>query len=124
MVSSEISGSILHICPLTDWQSVPDDGWYRCSSLEDEGFIHCSAPAQVVEVAVSVFRGRSGLILLLIDPVRVIPGIRVERAGNGQSYPHVYGALNISAVVGALPFEPDAEGRFTLPSELAPVGRR
>lgn len=120
----QVPGLILHICTPAEWQSVDDAGWYRCASLESEGFIHCSAPAQVVEVADSVFRGRSGLILLVIDPARVIPDIRVEEAGNGQSYPHIYGALNSSAVVGTLPFEPDAEGRFTLPGELAPLVRR
>ncbi len=119
-IVDQVPGIILHICTRAEWQSVDDGGWYRCASLESEGFIHCSQPGQVVEVADFVFRGRSGLILLLVDPARVVPEIRVEVAGNGQSYPHIYGALNSSAVIGTLPFAPNAEGRFALPQELQP----
>jgi uncharacterized protein (DUF952 family) len=113
------SGIILHICPLAEWRSAQAYGWYRSSSLESEGFIHCSEPDQLIEVADYLFRGRSGLILLLIDPARVVAEIRSEDAGNGKFYPHIYGALNESAVIGTLPFEPDPEGRFALPQEIS-----
>jgi uncharacterized protein (DUF952 family) len=114
---SPVSGIILHICPAAD-RLADNDGWYQCPSLANEGFIHCSEPNQVIEVADNLFRGHSGLILLLIDPVRVVPEIRVEDAGNGKLYPHIYGALNKGAVVGTIAFEPDTEGRFHLPHGL------
>ncbi|MCA6115263.1 DUF952 domain-containing protein [Bradyrhizobium sp. WSM 1738] len=37
-------------------------------------------------------RGRRSLVLLIINPERVIPPIRYEDAGNGKLYPHIYGA--------------------------------
>jgi uncharacterized protein (DUF952 family) len=45
---------ILHICSAAEWQASPDDH-YRCASLDHEGFIHCSRPEQVVEVAGRLF---------------------------------------------------------------------
>lgn len=108
---------ILHICPSAAWRDVTD-GQYRCSSLETEGFIHCSTVEQVVEVADYLFRGTRGLILLMIDPARVVPQIRYEDAGNGKFYPHIYGPLNADAVVATLPFEPREDGTFQFPPGL------
>ncbi|MGY3618012.1 DUF952 domain-containing protein [Bradyrhizobium sp. USDA 10063] len=90
------------------------------SNLERSGavFIHCSTPDQLVEVANYLFRGERGLVLLVIDPDRVISPIRYEDAGNGKLYPHIYGPLNSSAVVAVEPFEPSLDGTFELPKGL------
>ncbi|QOZ10303.1 DUF952 domain-containing protein [Bradyrhizobium sp. CCBAU 51765] len=108
---------IFHICSSALWAEA-NHSEYRCPSLESEGFIHCSTPDQVVEVADYLFRGQRGLILLVIDPDRVIAPIRYEDAGNGKLYPHIYGPLNSSAVVAVEPFEPNADGTFGLPPRL------
>ena len=63
---------ILHICSAAEWQASHDDH-YRCASLDHEGFIHCSRPEQVVEVAGRLFQGRRDLVLLVIDPELVVP---------------------------------------------------
>ena len=110
---------ILHICPSAAWHDVTD-GQYRCRSLETEGFIHCSTPEQVIEVANYLFRGQRGLVLLVIDSERVRARILDEDAGNGKLYPHIYGPLNIDAVVRTAPFEPRQDGTFTLPSGFIP----
>ena len=65
-----------------------------------------------------MFRGQHGLVLLVIDPGRVIPSIRYEDAGNGTLYPHIYGPLNVSAVTGIEPFEPTVDGKFQLPARF------
>jgi len=91
---------ILHICSAAEWQT-SDDDHYRCASLDREGFIHCSRPEQVVEVAGRLFQGRRDLVLLVIDPELVTADIRCEDGGNGVFYPHVYGPLNVSAVTSA-----------------------
>lgn len=110
---------ILHICTSAAWRDVID-GQYRCSSLDTEGFIHCSTPEQVVEVADYLFRGQRGLILLVIDPEKVRPGILYEDAGNGKLYPHIYGPLNVGSVTRTVPFELRQDGTFELPSGLIP----
>lgn len=108
---------ILHICSAGEWQS-SNDGHYRCASLDHEGFIHCSRPEQVVEVAGRLFQGRRDLVLLVIDPDLVTAEIRCEDGGNGNFYPHVYGSLNTSAVTAVVAFEPNPAGSFELPVHL------
>src|ERR1700742_3809127 len=108
---------ILHIASAADWQATRE-GRYRCASLDHEGFIHCSTPEQVIEVAGRLFQGRSDLVLLVIDPDRVTAEIRREDGGNGKFYPHIYGPLNVSAVTKIVAFEPNADGWFTLPAHL------
>jgi uncharacterized protein (DUF952 family) len=84
--------SIVHICSSTAWAATKNrNGEYPCPSLDSEGFIHCSTPDQVVEVANYLFRGQRGLVLLVIDPETWSPSIRYEDAGNGKLYPHIHG---------------------------------
>jgi uncharacterized protein (DUF952 family) len=108
---------ILHITPRSHWQTAQQEGAYRADSLETEGFIHCSTPAQVVSTANAYYHGQSGLVLLCIETERVEPEIRYE-AAHDESFPHLYGALNLDAVTQAIDFEPDADGNFTLPTAL------
>jgi uncharacterized protein (DUF952 family) len=108
---------ILHICSAAEWQA-SDKSHYRCGSLDREGFIHCSTPEQLIEVAARLFHGRRDLVLLVIDPDRVTSEIRWEGGGNGQFYPHIYGPLNVSAVIEVVRFEPDRHGDFALPAHL------
>ncbi len=112
-----MSHSIFHICSATEWAAA-NSSEYRCASLDTQGFIHCSSADQVVEVADYLFRGQHGLVLLVIDPDRVIPNIRYEDAGNGKLYPHIYGPLNRNAVFSVEPFEPTDGGTFQLPARL------
>jgi uncharacterized protein (DUF952 family) len=108
---------IVHICSVAEWQA-SHDGHYRCASLDQEGFIHCSRPEQVVEVADRLFHDRRDLVLLVIDPDLVTAEIRREDGGNGNFYPHIYGPLNVTAVTAVVAFEPNPDGSFELPAGL------
>src|SRR6266446_4544153 len=80
---------------------------YRTEMLPIEGFIHCSTPDQVIQVANARFRGQTGLVLLSINPDRVSAEIRYENLEGGQQmFPHVYGEINSDAVVQVSAFEP------------------
>lgn len=46
------------------------------------------------------FAGRDDLVLLEIDPARLRAELKYEPAPDGELFPHVYGPLNIDAVVG------------------------
>jgi uncharacterized protein (DUF952 family) len=110
---------ILHIVPRVEWETAETAGDYRASSLETEGFIHCSTPEQVIGVANERFHGRSDLALLCIDPARLdAPLVYEDCYESGQEFPHVYGPLNLSAVVAAVDFPPGVDGNFTLPDEV------
>ena len=102
-------------------------GVYHADSLSTEGFIHCSKASQIVAVANTFYRGQQGLVLLVIDPSKLEPALKWEppaepeptHAREGELFPHLYGPLNLDAVVNVIKFEPDADGIFTLPDELA-----
>lgn len=110
--------SILHITTWASWEQAQAAGVYKGDTLDTEGFIHCSTPEQVVEVAERVFRGRDDLVLLCIAPIRVKPEIRYELAENGNTYPHIYGPLNIDAVMTVASLQPGDDGRFSLPESI------
>ena len=107
---------IFHITKREAWDSAKALGTYRTEMFPIEGFIHCSTPNQVIQVANVRFRGQTGLVLLSIDANKVTPEIRYENLEGGQQlFPHIYGELNIDAVVHVTKFEPAADGYFTLP---------
>ena len=55
-------------------------------------------------------------MLLRIDSEKLNAEVRYENLEGGESlFPHIYGALNLSAVSGAVDFPPGADGRFSLP---------
>ena len=100
---------IFHLAARADWDDAQRSGRYERStagrSLEDEGFIHCADEDQVAGVADAFFAGRSDLVLLVIDPAKVASPLRRERpAGSDQAFPHLYGPLNIDAVIEVRPF--------------------
>jgi uncharacterized protein (DUF952 family) len=104
---------ILHITSWAAWEEAQARGQYAADSLAKEGFIHCSEPHQVVWVANQRFRGRLDLVLLHIDPGRLEAEVRYENLEGGpQLFPHVYGAIPVSAVVSVTPFVPEPDGTF------------
>jgi len=110
---------IYHIVKRSRWEEAGPAGSFRNSSLDVEGFIHCSTLEQVLRVADACFRGQHGLALLEIRSAQVRSEIRYEGLPGGQLFPHIYGPLNTDAVARALAFEPSEDGRFKLPPELA-----
>jgi len=110
---------IFHITKRIEWEEAVRAGEYRAASLSDEGFIHCSTPKQVVRVANVLFAGQWGLVLLCIDVEKLQAEVRYENCeGGADRFPHVYGSINLEAVVDVVDFHPDPEGRFQLPDEI------
>jgi uncharacterized protein (DUF952 family) len=110
--------SILHIARRADWLAAVASGHYKTSSLDLEGFIHCSTAAQVVGTAKRFFAGQKDLVLLGIDVNKVEAEVKYEAASGGALYPHIYGSLNVSAVVRVFDFAADANGEFVLPAGI------
>jgi uncharacterized protein (DUF952 family) len=121
-----VTEPILHLASNEAWLAASNAGIYHTDSLSEEGFIHCSKPSQIAGVANTFYRGQLGLVLLVIDPSRVQSELKWEppaepeptHAREGELFPHIYGPLNLEAVLEVLPFEPDDDGNFTLPEAL------
>jgi len=104
---------IFHITSQGAWEAALTRGEYTADSLLTEGFIHCSDPHQFLWVANQRFRGRGDLVLLHIDPSGLDAQIRHENLeGGSEQFPHVYGAIPVSAVVNVTPLRPSTDGTF------------
>ncbi len=109
---------ILHITQKQQWERASKIGIYRGDTLDTEGFIHCSTPEQVIPVANRFFLHQQGLVILFIDSDRVEAEIRYELAEKQEKFPHIYGALNTSAVLKVLDFPVSENGSFQLSPEI------
>src|SRR5262245_28874513 len=115
---------LLHITERAAWERARAAGRYTAPSLDDEGFIHCSTPAQVVATAERFYRGQRGLVLLCIDEDRLDVPVRYEGPLGGgpepptERFPHVFGSVPLDAIVDVVEFPPRPDGGFDLPPEL------
>jgi len=117
LVGTYDGGVIYHIASVGDWERAQRDGHYSTSSrgvsLEEEGFIHASTAAQVEGVANRYYAGVTDLVLLVIDEGRLTSELRYDDVpGQPAPYPHIYGPLNVDAVVEARPFAAGSDGQF------------
>lgn len=95
---------ILHIATPEAWADAIATGAYTADSLATEGFIHCSEERQLAWVVQKHFPGRTRLLLLRIDAARLEAEVRYENLeGGSELFPHVYGAIPVSAVVDVSP---------------------
>jgi uncharacterized protein (DUF952 family) len=100
---------IFHIATASDWAAAKRSGVYLTSTrgklLADEGFIHASRRDQVQGVWKAVYADAGEpLVLLTIDTDKLTSTWREDSVGD-DTYPHIYGPLNASAVVRAQPLD-------------------
>jgi uncharacterized protein (DUF952 family) len=114
---------IYHITRRRAWSEALRSGEYRTDSLETDGFIHSSTRSQVAPVAQALYRGGGKLLLLQIDPALLSSELKWEPPAGGthpgiseeDRFPHIYGPLNLNAVVKVFDFEMNPDGTYTLP---------
>lgn len=110
---------ILHITSRAAWEAAQSIGHYQSDSLATEGFIHCSTVQQVLGPANTLYAGQQNLVLLGIDPALVqAPLVYEDCYESGQRFPHIYGSLNLNAVVKVVDFPPNPNGTFSLPDGM------
>ena len=87
------------MCLRQEWELALQSGTYAGSSQDRaDGFIHFSTAAQLPESARRHRAGQSGLVLLAVDPQLLGDALRWEPSRHGALFPHLYGALPLSAV--------------------------
>ena len=120
--------SIYHITIHQALEKARESGEYRAESLSSEGFIHFSGPHQLLGVAEKFYAGQHELLLLVVEvsllkaelkyELPLHPGVSAPASALDEMFPHLYGPLNFDAIVAVHDFEPDANGRFSLPATL------
>jgi uncharacterized protein (DUF952 family) len=95
---------IFHITDQTTWEADKNDLTYEGDTLSSEGFIHCCFRQQIERVLLNWFEGKNNLVVLEIDPEKIRSLIKYENLNGGEeTYPHIYGPINIDAVVSVIP---------------------
>jgi uncharacterized protein (DUF952 family) len=94
---------IFHITTVEAWRKALQDGVYTAPSLQSEGFIHCSTESQTAGVLERYFAGQKDLVQLVIDEDKLNSELQYDFvAEQDEDYPHVYGPINIDAVMDAI----------------------
>ena len=111
---------IYKICPASAWREAERQGVFR-GSADDirDGFIHFSAASQVAETARKHFFGQAGLFLIAVDADALGSALRWERSRHEELFPHLYGELDLGAVVSVFSMHTRSDGFHEIP-ELAP----
>ena len=114
---------IFHIMDKTSWYPIKKEGKdYAPETLNHEGFIHCCKIDEILMVANAFFKGKHGLMLLVINQKKVTSKVvhepPYETPTSKYNFPHIYGPLNISAIEMEIELHPKEDGTFEIPKEL------
>ena len=91
---------IYHVTKKQAWQNALQKGYYEAASLSTEGFIHTSTLPQVAGVLNRYYKNEVDLILLHIDESKLISPVKYEMALSvNELFPHIFGPININAVI-------------------------
>lgn len=111
---------LVHLCGADEWSGARARGAIDppTSPGEPAGspFVHLSRLEQVHLPANRLYRGRTDLVLLHIDPalldapVRWEPGVPTDPAA--MLFPHLYGPLPVRAVIRVAEYRPGPDGTF------------
>ena len=98
--------TIYHLAEPRHWEDAVATGSYaqstRGRTMQEEGFIHCSSDQQWPVVRRAYYGDLAGPLLLLeIDEARLTepPVVEVGNPQTGETFPHLYAALPVDAVV-------------------------
>ena len=112
--------SIYKICPASAWREAERQGVYRGSADDSrDGFIHFSTFSQVAGTAKKHFFGQTGLFLIEVDADVLGDALRWERARHDELFPHLYGELDLGAVIGVHDLRARSDGSHDIP-EMTP----
>ncbi|MDD2521636.1 MAG: DUF952 domain-containing protein [Anaerolineaceae bacterium] len=107
---------IYHITTQSAWQQAQKKGEYIPEAFSADGFIHCSDHYQIENTANRFYASTPDLVVLEIEPDRLVAPLIYENLEGGEmTFPHIYGPLNLDAVVSTFEFEKTTDGNLVLP---------
>jgi uncharacterized protein (DUF952 family) len=114
-----VTTTIYKICPAALWREAERAGAFHGSPVDRrDGYIHFSTAAQVAETAAKHFTGEHDLLLVAVDASALGEKLKWEPSRDGALFPHLYGAVPLTAVRRVDPLRLGADGRHIVP-ELA-----
>ncbi|MGZ8401165.1 MAG: DUF952 domain-containing protein [Methyloceanibacter sp.] len=85
-----------------------------------DGFIHLSSPDQLEGTLAKHYAGQKDLVLLAVDTMSLGERLQWEPSRGGAIFPHLYGPLDLKALLWDEPLELGANGRHRLPARVLP----
>lgn len=119
---------IFHIARAGDWRLAQRSGSYTVStvgrSLDEVGYIHAARREQVRGVFERFYRDVPGPLLLLAIDTDLLESPWLEEPVGGDTFPHIHGPLNTSAVIGVARLDRRGEPEPVSVTFAREVGRR
>lgn len=108
--------TIYKVCPAPAWREAERQGAFRGSADDRrDGFIHFSTASQVAGTVAKHFAGQTGLFLIAIDADALGEALKWEPSRGGELFPHLYGELDIGAVIQILDLRTRSDGSHDIP---------
>ncbi len=108
--------TIFRLLDATVWERALADGSFLGTEHDlRDGFIHFSTAEQLAETARRHYGGRSHLLLLWVSTRALGSQLRWEVSRGGALFPHLYGALPVSAVTRCDRLALGADGQHVFP---------
>lgn len=112
-----MSQIIYKIVPEALWREAERNGSFTGAPIDvADGFIHFSTAGQARETAAKHFAGRTGLLLVAIDGAKLGDALKYEVSRGGALFPHLYGPLDLKAVVRVQPLPLGTDGLHQFPT--------
>jgi hypothetical protein len=113
---------VLHLMPAAAWSALADGEPITNASLDTEGFIHCTDEPRVMLLVANAFYTSvpGAFIVAHVDTDRLTSRCVWEAPAHisdtGQAlapqFPHVYGPIDLAAVIGTQAMVRDEHGAF------------
>ncbi|MBY0325165.1 MAG: DUF952 domain-containing protein [Reyranella sp.] len=102
------------------WQAAEGSGVFTGAGIDlKDGFIHLSTGAQARRTAQLYFAGQDNLVLVAADAASLGDALKYEPSRDGDLFPHLYGALPLTAVLSVRPLPLGGDGNHIFPADVA-----
>ena len=109
---------IFKIIDKVEWQKVKETGIYLGSAKDiQDGFIHFSGEEQVKGTLEKYYSKQKNLVLLKVETLK-LDHLIWEQASDGNMFPHLYSALDLSNVVEEFEISLKDDGSHVLPDNF------
>jgi uncharacterized protein (DUF952 family) len=109
---------IYKICTKIEWQEIKNKTQYKGTKKDiEDGFIHFSGEEQVEGTLKKFYSNQKDLILLKVDTLK-LDNLIWEQASDGNMFPHLYSALDLSNVVEEFEISLKDDGSHVLPDNF------
>ncbi len=102
IIANHTPGSAYKIFTADQWKQFQDSGEFHGAPVDlADGYIHLSAADQLAGTLEKHFAGQSGLVIAQVDLAALEGLIKWEVSRGGALFPHLYGALPLSAIISS-----------------------